>query len=173
MKILSSVDLLMVFQTHETFIQLWNTKFVFNETWQISVSPLKFHFTKTLNLQKCMKRHCKKSIWIEQFQVFWRDMITLSDEKNIYSDIMTDQCQRTYIEHMKYDNQRIIVEFKKIKVDLNHLVQMDFVYNVFTNFFKCHTLNTGIESLQVLLKISLFVCWRWKCLLGLEQLEGE
>ncbi len=65
-------------------------------------------------------------------------------------------CTCTYIEHMKYDNQRIIVELKKIIVDLNHLVHMDFVYNVFTNFLKCHTLNTGIK-LSGFIK-NIFIC---------------
>lgn len=48
-------------------------------------------------------------------------------KKNIYSDIMIDPWQRTYIEHMKYGNQRIIVELKTIIVDLNHLVHMDYL----------------------------------------------
>lgn len=61
------------------------------------------------------------------------------------SDIMIDQRQRTYIEHIKDGYQRIIVELKKIIVNLNRLVHMDYVYNVFMNTLKYQTFNTGIE----------------------------
>jgi len=42
---------LLSFQTHKTFVLLWN-KYIFNETWEISERPLEVCSTKTMMLQK-------------------------------------------------------------------------------------------------------------------------
>ncbi len=52
MKILSALTL-MSFQTHKSFVHLWNTnEDIFNETWEISVPQLKAHFTKIWCVEK-------------------------------------------------------------------------------------------------------------------------
>ncbi len=46
---MSQLTHLISLETHKTFIRLQNTnEDIFNETWKISVLPLKVHSTKTL-----------------------------------------------------------------------------------------------------------------------------
>ncbi len=73
------------------FIFETQIKIFYNETWEISVPPLKDHVGPTKTWFK-NKKHSKQ-------QVFWRDTIALCNLV-FYSYLNIDQCM--YIEYIKY-----------------------------------------------------------------------